>query len=254
MATINGEAKALFSLTVAEGKRLIGKAVAELPVVKKAYKHGRLIIANGITNAYIVEEILGQPIEKMRYTAGVVTQGQYSATRGENRMAPVCFEDGKQSNHPWPDILDEFTADDVFIKGANAIDPAGMAGVLVGAPNGGTCGLALGRLYARGSHVIVPVSREKLIPSVEAAVRQLGIHALDDSLGMTCGMVPIVGATVITEIEALSTLFRVEALQVSAGGVGGSEGSVGLLIRGDEEEVAAAMTCIRNIKGEPAVS
>jgi hypothetical protein len=254
MTKIDGEAKALFSLTVTEGKRLIGKAVAELPVVRTARKQGRLIIANGITNAYIVEEILEKPVEKMRYTAGVINQGQYSVTCGETRMAPVCFENGKQSTRPWLDILDGFTADDVFIKGANAIDPYGMAGVLVGAPNGGTCGLALGALYARGSHLIVPVSREKLIPSVEAAVSQLGIHVFRDSLGMACGMIPIVGATIITEIEALSFLFQVKALQVSAGGVGGSEGSVGLLISGDEEKVTAAMTYIRSIKGEPAVS
>ncbi|NMB46937.1 MAG: hypothetical protein GX998_11090 [Firmicutes bacterium] len=249
----NSEARALFSLTVPEGKRLIGKAVAELPIVQSAHSQGKLIIANGITNAYVLEELLGNSVEKLRYTAGLITQGHYAVTPNETRIPPVCFENGQQSDRPWLDILADFTNNDVFIKGANAIDPSGMAGVLVGAPNGGTCGLALGTLYARGSHLVVPVSREKLIPSVEAAIHHLGIHTLDDSLGMRCGMVPMVGATIITEVEALSTLFGVKALQVSAGGVGGSEGSVGVQICGSREDVATAMAYIKSIKGEPPI-
>lgn len=250
----NSEARALFPLTVAEGKRLIGKAVTKLPVVREAYSKGRLIIANGITNAYVVEELLGQPVEKLRYTAGVIMKGLYSTTPSDTRMPPVCFEGGKQSNRPWLDILADFTGDDVFIKGANAIDPFGLAGVLVGAPNGGTCGLALGTLSARGSHLVVPVSLEKLIPSVEAAIHYMGIHSFDHSLGMPCGMVPIVGATIVTEVEALTILFEVHALPVSAGGVVGSEGSVGFVITGHEQNVTAAMTYIKSIKGEPPVS
>ena len=54
--TDNGTGKALISLTVSEGKRLIGKAVAALPQVQAARKQGKLIIATGITNAYVAEE------------------------------------------------------------------------------------------------------------------------------------------------------------------------------------------------------
>jgi len=252
--TDNGTGKALISLTVSEGKRLIGKAVAALPQVQAARKQGKLIIATGITNAYVAEEVLQEPVEKMRYTAGVITQGVFTATSSETRLTPVCFENGERSSRPWPDILQEFTGEDVFIKGANPVDPSGTAGVLVGAPNGGTIGTALGTLYARGRHLIVPVSREKLIPSDEEAVRQLGIHALSHSWEMACCMVPVVGATVITEVEALDILCGVKAVQVSAGGVGGSEGSVGLVISGPEPQVTAAMELIRSIKGEPPLA
>ncbi|NLJ67983.1 MAG: hypothetical protein GX341_01515 [Firmicutes bacterium] len=251
--TDNGTGKALISLTVSEGKRLIGKAVAALPQVQAARKQGKLIIATGITNAYVAEEVLQEPVEKMRYTAGVITQGVFTATSSETRLTPVCFENGERSSRPWLDILQDFTGEDVFIKGANAVDPSGMAGVLVGAPNGGTIGSALGTLYARGSHLIIPVSREKLIPSVEAAVRQLGIHAFDDTMGMACGMIPVVGAAIITEVEALDILCGVEAVQVSGGGVGGSEGSVGLVVSGPKPKVAAAMELVRAIKGEPPI-
>jgi len=252
--TKNGEKKVLISLTVPEGKRLIGKAVAALPEVQKARRQGRLIIATGITNAFVAEEILQEPVAKIRYTAGIVTQGKFTTTPSETRLTHICFENGAISSRPWLDILQDFTADDVFIKGANAVDPSGMAGVLVGAPNGGTIGTALGTLYARGSHLIVPVSREKLIPSVEEAVRQLGIYAVDEAWEMACGMVPVVGATVVTEVEALAILCGVTAVQVSAGGVGGSEGSVGLVISGPEPKVAAAVELIRRIKGEPPIA
>lgn len=251
MNTQNDATKALFSLTVPEGKRLIGKAVATLPMVQTARKEGRLIIANGITNAFVCEELLGKPLEKLHYTAGIVTQGHYAVTPSETRISPICFENGVQSTRPWLEILADFTKDDVFIKGANAIDLSGLAGVLVGAPNGGTCGLALGTLYAQGSHLIVPVSREKLVPSVEAAIGQLGIDNFTDSLGTPCGMVPLLGGMIITEIEALAILFEVQAVQVSAGGVGGSEGSVGLVISGSKGKVTEAMAYIKSIKGEP---
>ncbi|NLA58109.1 MAG: hypothetical protein GX855_04290 [Firmicutes bacterium] len=250
----HGEARALISLTVPEGKRLIGKAVAALPEVQRARQQGKLIIATGITNAYVAEEVLQEPVPKVRYTAGIVTQGNFTSTPSESRLSPICFENGLRSSRPWPEILQDFTAEDVFIKGANAVDPSGVAGVLVGAPNGGTIGTALGTLYARGSHLIVPVSREKLIPSVEAAVRHLGIHTFTESLGMPCGMIPVVGATIITEVKALDILCGVKAVQVSAGGVGGSEGSVGLVISGPEPKVAAAMELIKGIKGEPPIA
>jgi hypothetical protein len=254
LTTSTDKAKALFSLTVSEGKRLIAKAVAAMPVVQQARHQGRLIIATGITNGYIAEEILGQPVDIARYTAGIVTHGEYSVTDSETRLAPICFENGQPSSRPWPEILGDFTGDDVFIKGANAIDLTGMAGVLVGSPHGGTCGVAFGALYARGSHLIVPASREKLIPSVDAAVRQLGTHVFDQTLGMPCGMIPVTGADIITEIEALSILYGVDAVQISAGGVGGSEGSVGLVINGTKARVTTAMEMIGALKGEPPIT
>ncbi|NLJ85119.1 MAG: hypothetical protein GX322_01650 [Firmicutes bacterium] len=253
MTARNDGARALFSLTVPEGKRLIAKAVAAMPVVEKARHQGRLIIANGITNGYIAEEVTGQTLDKLRYTAGIVTGGEYSVTSSETRMAPLCFENGQQSSRPWPEVLADFTDEDVFIKGANAIDLSGTAGVLVGSPSGGTCGTALGPLYAKGSHLIIPASLEKLVPSVEIAVRQLGIGVFDDTLGTPCGMIPITGANIVTEIGALAILFEVDAVQVSAGGVGGSEGSVGLVISGTRAKVSGAMKLIKSIKGEPPI-
>ena len=53
------------TLTVAESKRLIAKAVAQMPIVKNALENGMVIITKGTTNAYVAEEITGH---KMTFT------------------------------------------------------------------------------------------------------------------------------------------------------------------------------------------
>ena len=60
------------TLTPAESKRLIAKAVVNLGEIKKAFKNGIIVIGVGTTNAYVAEELLGQKIERERFVAGVV--------------------------------------------------------------------------------------------------------------------------------------------------------------------------------------
>jgi hypothetical protein len=64
---------------------------------------------------------------------------------------------------------------------------------------------------------------------------------------------PLVTATVITEVQALEVLAGVEATHVASGGIGGSEGSVVLVVEGADEQVQQAMHLVESIKGEPAV-
>ena len=45
-------------LTVAMGKRLLGKAVAAHPAVVDALRQGTVVIVAGTTNSYVAEEIL----------------------------------------------------------------------------------------------------------------------------------------------------------------------------------------------------
>lgn len=240
-----------FVLNVSEGKRLIAKGVKALPCVQDALKEGTVIVASGITNAFVAEELTGQAVEKVRYAAGVIAGGRWGVTPDEDRLPAIVLKNGSISSTPWKEALAQFTANDVFIKGANAIDLDGNAGVLLGSPVGGTCGSALGTVYATGCHLVVPVSLEKLIPSVPMAVASLGITNLDECLGMKVGMFPLSGAEIVTEVEALELLFEVEAVPVSAGGIGGSEGSIGLVVRGPEEEVDRVISLVKSIKGEP---
>lgn len=242
--------KVAFVLTPASSKRLIARAVAVLPEVQSALNHGRLIVSGGTTNAYIAEELTGQPVEKNRYTAGIITNSVWGATPVESRIKPFVFDHGRLSTRPWLEVLGEFSRGDVLIKGGNALDPSGLVGILLSAKNGGTIGSAFGHVVAAGAHLIIPIGLEKLIPSVVAAANILGQQELDDCIGSPCGMFPVAYGTVITEIEAIDVLYGLEAVHVHSGGVGGSEGAVGIVAYGDSVATELLMQDVATIKSE----
>ncbi|MBZ4686584.1 MAG: hypothetical protein PWQ96_646 [Clostridia bacterium] len=245
--------KAIFTLTSSESKRLLAKAVCQLPEVKKALEKGKVVVSGGTTNGFVAEELLGEGIDKAAYTAGIITKGRQCLTPAEERINPVVLEDGKKSSLGWAEAVEQFTADDVFIKGGNALDHKGNVGVLLANPVGGTIGKALGIVTARGSHLILPVGLEKLIPDVIAAANVAGIQAFDRHIGMKVGLMPVSYGKVITEIEALHVLTGVKATCIGAGGVGGSEGSVVLAVEGEKDQVDKTMELIKSIKGEKEI-
>jgi hypothetical protein len=243
----------IFALTSSESKRLIAKGVVAMTEVKRVLQKGRLVIANGTTNAFVIEEILGNKVPKGRYSAGIVTNGALQITEKEDRFLPFVLEDGQISKSMTRDVLEKFEAGDVFIKGANAIDPYGNAGIFMASANGGTIGTSLGFLAAAGALLIVPVGLEKMIPDVIDASRKCGIGRLKYALDWKVGLMPLVNATVITEIEALAYLTGVVATHVGSGGFGGSEGAVSLVIEGTDEQVSQTLDLVKSIKGEPPV-
>jgi hypothetical protein len=145
-------------------------------------------------------------------------------------------------------------AKDVSIKGANAVDPCGNIGVFAGDAAGGTVGGIWGTLTARGAHWIAPVSLERLVPDVTAAHFASGNYRWDYTMGGSAGIMPVVTAEVVTEIQALEILTGVTAVHVASGGVGGGEGAVMLALEGDKETVTTAFELCESIKGEPAIS
>ncbi len=246
---------AQFTLTPAEGKRLIGKAVANMAIVQDAIKEGTVIIATSTTSAYVLEELQGIEIQdKGMFTAGVVTSKGCGVTNPDGRYDHHVIKEGKiatMKTHELKSILSEMGPKDVFIKGANAIDPFGAAGILLGGSGGGTIGTAWGYLAANGVPTIIVAGLEKLVPvSLTDIVPKYGKRKLDISLGWPCGIMVVQG-TIITEIEALRQLFRVEAIPVSGGGIDGAEGCKVFLVEGDEEAVSSTIETIKNIKGEP---
>jgi len=243
----------VFVLTPSESKRLIAKGVAALPVVQNAYKNGRLIITNGTTTAYVAEEILGKPVPKYGFCAGVIIDGELSVVPREERMKPIILKNGIEVDTSLSDMLNEFEADDVLIKSGNAIDMEGNVGVLLASDFGGTIGSVLGTLTARGSRLIMPVGLEKLVPSVVEASLASGQLKFKYFRGYKVGLMPVVNAEVITEIEAIAYLTGADAVHIASGGVGGSEGAVTLAVRGTDAEVSATFSLIEDIKGEPQV-
>ena len=243
---------ALVALTPSESKRLLAKAVASMPEVRRAMYQGIIIVAKGTTDAFVAEELLGSQFNKGEYTAGVVTGGA-PRVNVATLPKPYVLRKGKAEDISISEALKEFGPEDVFIKGANAVDMAGNAGILVTSNVAGTIGAALPVVTPRGSHLIMPVGLEKLIPSVPEAARKCGISRFKYATGSSPGMVPVVSGEVVTEVQALAVLCRVRATHVASGGVGGSEGTVVLVLEGGDDSVQRAFALVQSIKGEPRV-
>jgi len=242
-------------LTPSESKRLIGKAVASMEVVKRALKSGLIVIIKGTTNSYVAEEILEKPIEKERYGRGVIVPGSLSYISDKESIPDVIIEKGRmRKDLSLEEAVKMLKPGDVLMKGANAIDPDGITGVFLArlpVTDGGTIGRSLGTVVGRGINFIIPVSLEKLIPtSIREVVTQVGDKEVDLTMGLTVGVMPTMGK-VVTEIEAFEILTGAEAINIGAGGVGGAEGARVFLLKGDEESVRKAFDLVQRIKGEP---
>lgn len=237
-------------LTVAQSKRLIAKGVASYPPVQKALSEGTVAIAKGGTNAYVVEEILGRPIEKRHYVLGqVLPAGVSRADANLSADVPdVVLVKGKPlEGATATGAVAEMKAGDVFIKGANALNYASrVAGLLVGHPTGGTLGAVIGTLVARRIRLLIPVGLEKDIPvPIPEAARKLEAEG-----GSGPSLWPVFG-DIFTEIEALRVICGVEAVPIAAGGVAGAEGAVWLACFGDAEQIASVKALAEQLKAEP---
>jgi hypothetical protein len=238
------------SLTPAESKRLIAKAVAKLPEVQRAFKKGTVIIGVGTTNAYVAEELLGRKIERERFVAGAVLPKGTSVIPAEKRLKEIVIQKGKIVDARMDDVLPDLTSNDVFIKGANALDATGTAGVFLASRVGGTVGRSLGVLMSRGVNLIVPVGLEKFIPGlVKDVTLTAGIDKTKFSTGVPVGVMPLAGR-VITELEAIRILSGADAVVIGKGGISGAEGSVTLVVRGTDGQLRKVEKLVVEIKGE----
>jgi hypothetical protein len=251
----DGAVSGAFVLTPAAGKKLIGMAVAALPEVRNAYEKGRLAIANGTTTGYVIEALTGRPVKKFEYCVGVVAKGLFGENPDSDHTL-MLWDKGKATNLPFGQFLAElrkFERDDVFIKGANAVDCQGHAAGLQTNPNGGSWADAFGLITARGFHCIVPVGMEKMIPSVIEASKKVGQMRLDYSIGNAPGLIPLPTFKVVTEVEAFMILADVKATVMAAGGIGGCEGSRAFVVEGAEEGVKKALSLVLQVHDEPPV-
>lgn len=240
-------------LTVSESKRLIAKGICELEMVKRALSEGLVIVPTGSTNGYIVEELLGKSIDKTGYMSGKTLPSKLDQSQlkvGE-RIPDVVFKNGEVTEE-----LERHTAaenmskDDVFIKGANALNyEKKVAGILIGHPAGGTIGSAIGHIVGKRGNLVIPVGLEKCIGSDIYEMAKLSNQ--DSEVYDSVPRLWPVQGTIVTEIEALEILFDVKVWQIGAGGLAGAEGSVRLLLDGTKEELDEVKKIIDEIQGEP---
>ncbi len=230
-----------------ESKRIIAMGVKRLPIIQQALKKGIILITQGTTNAYVLEELSGEKIDRPRYSAGYV-DGTTTVVPMKQRLPAFALRDGVRIEGEG--IVNEMGSQDVVIKGANALDPQGVAGVMMSHPQGGTTGGILGAVMARGINLVIPVGIEKSIPySVLEISRRTGIQRCYKATGLAVGVMPLYGR-VITEIQALTLLGAEDVFPVGAGGINGGEGSVTFCVLGDK--VDEIFELVERIKGEKA--
>jgi hypothetical protein len=221
----DSDVSALVVLSPSQSRRVLAKATVACDEVQKAYKEGMIILGRGITNAYVSEELFNVEVEpKAAQTVGLVAGGMLNV----NTAPPPCVmhvvENGKVVEDADSNVeIFKFKPGDVFLKGANAVDPSGVPGVYVASVKAGTVGMSWPVVMARRSHMIIPVSLEKMVADVMEAAKYTGIYNFKYSTGIPVTLIPIPMAKVITEIQAFAILCGVRAVHVGSGGVGGSK-------------------------------
>ena len=235
---MRSEAKAVVVLPPAAAKRLIARGVAALPQLRRALEQGLVVVTLGTTNAYVAEELTGKSVDPTSHCAGYVGR-TLSVVPTARRGRELVLDRGRPVELSPEEVLARLKAGDVIIKGANVLDPDGVCGVFMASGTGGTVGRYVAAALARGVEIVIPVSRIKSIHRrVADLARELGAQRVR-ATGLPVGLYPLVG-TVVTETEAASLLYGVEATHIASGGVGAGEAAVVLLLSGEEEKVDRA--------------
>jgi len=147
-------------------------------------------------------------------------------------------------------VIDKLVPGDIFIKGANAVDPCGNVGVLMAGPGGGTMGQFYMGLKAQAWRQSIPsASRSSFLGGRGGPVWREVDAGADNRLPRRDGLRR--GRRVVTEIEAIDSLFGLNAIHYASGGWGGAEGAVTLIVEGEDDAVGKCLDLIEKIKGEP---
>ena len=243
-----------FLLTPSMSKRLIGKAMGVHPAIQAVLEKGTLVIIAGTTNGYVAEEILegiaqAEGFWRKGFRRGLVTPPDFDTDSVKAELpGDVVIVDGAfQKGKTIFDVVDDLSAGDVILKGANAVNvERGEAGVYIGDPQGGTAAAAIRAVVGRRVQLIVPVGLQK---RVGGGIMDLAAKVnAPDAQGPR--MLPLPGV-VFTELDSIRLLTGAAATLIAAGGVYGAEGSVFLGVCGAPQQIKAAEKLINSIAREP---
>lgn len=260
--------RAQVTLTPSESKKLLAKAVVAMDPVRKAREKGLIIIHPSSTTFFLVEELIGTRPEGV-WVFGLVFPKGMCVSRERQKFGFQSRRSSKEDGHdigefpfswvlergvyrtglPLASLLDKMGKGDVYVKGANAIDPEGKVGVLYASSRAGTIGKVITASRKKGFTILLPIGLEKLIPiPIARAAKFASRERTDSAMGIPVGLIPVPGKA-ITEVEAIHILSGAQAVAVAAGGLGGAEGSITLVIRGPEGRVTRALQCVKDVKG-----
>jgi len=254
------------TLTPAGSKKLIAKGVSQIASFKNALEKGLIAIHPSSTTFFLIEELLGKKPEGIWLCGAVFPRGMCISYERQQLTYLKPVEDRQKGGpgafpHTWVlergvfktgipihEILEKMDKDDIYVKGANAIDKEGRVGVLYASKGAGTIAKVMIASRRKGFSIILPVGVEKMIPgSISDAAKMASRERTDMAMGIPVGLIPVAGK-VITEVEAIRLLFGAEAVVVACGGLSGAEGATTLVIRGAKEKVMRAFEVIQDCK------
>jgi len=253
-------------LTPNESKKLIAMAILRMPKIQNALKNGILVMHPSSSTLFIYEMLFGKRPEGLWVCGCIARQGLCGTRESEElileqQSEPVdkrkifrksfFVERGILQEEAYLDeILGKMGKGDVYIKGVNAVDVYGNTGVLIGNPDGGggSIGMVLAAKKAKGFDIILPAGLEKLIPGVIADASKAADRKAGLTMGMPCSLYRMSGEKV-DEVDAIRILSGAKATPISAGGLGGAEGSIVLAIDGGDEQVTSAFELAKTVKG-----
>jgi len=251
-------------LTPTEAKRLLSKAILQLDEVKKALDNGMLIVHPSSTTIFMLDELGFKLPPQGIWVCGHISPKGLCISRA---MVDAILEipDYTVDKYPYELIikkgkllpfedsalgpaLEEMTSKDLYIKGVNALDPNGKAGILLAArSSGGSIGLVLKKQKEKKFKMILPVGHEKIIPIPLEEAQKAAVRTTK-SQGIPCGMWRIRGK-IVTEIDAFKRMFNVVATPISAGGICGAEGAFVWVLKGKDTDVEKAVKLCEKIHG-----
>lgn len=258
-------------LTPTESKKLIAKAVAQMDIVKEAAKDGMVVLHPSSSTYFIIEELIGVKPDTNYWVCGTVAPrgnciemgilvGDYLPKKGVTTSFGDfrtwwVIKNGKLTlGEKVSKLLEQVKPTDVFIKGVNALDIHGNVGILIGDPKeGGPIGLIFSTWRKKLFHLVFPVGLEKLIPiPVGEAAREAKQTKYNYGMGLATGLLPCPSGemvNVITESDAIQMLSRATAVPIASGGLGGAEGAITMVVKGQEEQVKRAIEFVEQSKG-----
>jgi hypothetical protein len=252
-------------LTPAESKKLIAKAVARLDIVQQAVQKGIVALHPSSSTYFIVEEITGSKPTTNHWVCGVVTPRgmcvemamalgigltphEESADPGDLQGTWVIEKRQLGSKEKLSSLLYRMTSSDVYVKGVNALDLEGNVGVLFGLA--GSMGYIQAARKKRKFTIVYPAGLEKLIPlPVTQAAKEAKLTRYTSGMGMPVGLFPCQKGVTVTEERAIEVLSGASAIPIAAGGLGGAEGAVTLILKGKADEVKKALDFVAQSKG-----
>ena len=252
-------------LTPAESKKLIAKAIVRLAVVQQAIKKGIVALHPSSSTYFIVEEITGSKPKTNYWVCGVVTPRgmcvemamalgigltprEESADPGDLQGTWVVEKGELANEEKLSGLLYRMTPSDVYVKGINALDREGNVGVLFGLE--GSMGYILAAKRKKKFTIVYPAGLEKLIPiPVKDAAKEAKLTRYEAGMGMPVGLFPCPTGVTVNEVRAIEILSGASAIPIASGGLGGAEGAVTLVLKGNADEVKKALGFVEQSKG-----